>query len=97
MEVAFLFLWYNFHAIHVPRIVATPTGTPIPMAILSDVIKPLDDVCAAGVGEGMADGLLVVVPADVDDGATGGLVLVVVVCRCTWFIVLSCVLSVPNS
>ncbi len=45
------------------------------MAILSDVTKPLDDVCAAGVGEGVADGLV--------------LVLVVAAGRCAWFIVLS--------
>lgn len=57
------------------KIVATPTGTPMPMAILSDVLKPLDNVCAVTVGEGVADVL----------GLGLGLVLVLVAAadRCT--------------
>lgn len=45
------------------------------MAILSEVPKPLDDVCGAAVGEGVANGLV--------------LALVVAAGRCAWFIVLS--------
>lgn len=75
--VEVLFFWYSFHVIHVPTTVARPTGTPIPMAILSDVLKPLDDTCAAVVGEGVADGLVL------------ALILAVAPGRCTWFIVTS--------
>lgn len=34
---------YRFHANQTPSMANTPPGTPIPIVILSDVAKPLDD------------------------------------------------------
>lgn len=53
--------------IHTPKIVTAPTGTPIPIAILSDVLNPLNDGFCAGLADKARAGeaMLVVVDSPV--------------------------------
>lgn len=39
----FLSFYFALYCNNTPRMVATPTGKPIPIAILSDVLKPPED------------------------------------------------------